>query len=95
MRTFAEVFASALAKSGLTQTAFAKQAGVAQPFVSQVAKGLRKPSLDNVERWAELLGLQGEERARFLRVGRLLHTPPEIRDEYLKLRAQSERAKRG
>lgn len=42
---------------GLSQEAFADEAGIAVTYVGQIERGLRNPTLDVVERFAKVLGV--------------------------------------
>jgi transcriptional regulator with XRE-family HTH domain len=42
---------------GLTQEAFADEVGLAVTYVGQIERGLRNPTLDVVERFARVLGV--------------------------------------
>ncbi len=41
-----------------TQAEIAARAGITQPYLSQIACGLRQPSLDAIERLADVAGLE-------------------------------------
>lgn len=97
MADFPAAFLRAVSLSGLTQRTFAKLAGITQGHVSNVITGKRLPPLDRMQEWADLLGIYGEDRAEFVRLAEIAHTPPGIRAEYLRLRegaADVERARR-
>jgi len=47
-----------LSKTGLTQTAFAKDVGVSDAYLSQILTGARRPSFDLMEKIEDVTGGQ-------------------------------------
>lgn len=78
---FAELLAAYLKRAGdLSVAAFAERVGLSQPTMHRVATGGRPPDLDALDRWADVLGLEGDERATFILAGQLAHCPQPIVD---------------
>ena len=68
----------AIAQKGLTVSEFARLVKVPQPNVSEIKRGARRAPLAGIEKWADVLGLEGDERERFLDLAALTHTPERI-----------------
>jgi transcriptional regulator with XRE-family HTH domain len=68
---------------------FAADVGVAQGFISNVCSGKKRPLLERIEAWAEVLKLRGRERQRFIDLAILQWIPDEDH------RARVERLMRG
>jgi hypothetical protein len=84
----------------LNQNKLAKSVGVTLVFAHQVVRGKRLPPLDQADRWADALRLQGPERREFLIRVAIEHSPPlifevikELRDEIGRLQAKKGRAR--
>ena len=77
--TFGAFLDELLARRDLRQADFARLVGKAPGVVQFIRIGRRRPPLALLEAWADALALRGEERRRFLELGRLEHCPPEIR----------------
>lgn len=56
-----EKFQDLLEEQGVTQTDMALRLGVSQPYVNQLARGRRNPSLDLLRRLSAELGVTMEE----------------------------------
>ena len=67
---------------------FAALGETSHGHVSNILTGRRRPPLDKVAMWAELLGIDGEEREEFVRQAELMHTPAGVLAEYLRMRAE-------
>lgn len=87
---FSDVFYKALEKAGFSQAKFANEVGTVGPFINQILKKRAKPPLDRIDAWADRLHLTGPERAEFLLLARLEHTPTELHD-LLRTRAEADR----
>lgn len=61
---------------------FAQDVGPSQSHVANVIGGIRSASLADIERWANALKLEGDERIQFRRLGLVTHIPKEGRDEF-------------
>lgn len=83
---FGAYLSELLARRGLRQADFARLVGKAPGVVQFIRVGRRRPPLARLESWADALSLRGEERRRFLELGRLEHCPPEIRRLIVSLR---------
>jgi transcriptional regulator with XRE-family HTH domain len=75
---FHELFRAHLAKSGLTQAAFAAVTQDHDSNVNSVVRGKRPPPLHRLARWADVLKLAGDERQEFLQAGVRKHMPKEL-----------------
>jgi plasmid maintenance system antidote protein VapI len=61
-----DVLAEAVKARGLTWRGLAKALRVHEQFVVKIRKGQRAISAKSVARWIKVLGLEGEERQRFV-----------------------------
>jgi transcriptional regulator with XRE-family HTH domain len=84
---FGEYLQHALGKAGMSQSEFAKKARYSQANINKIARDIRQPPLARLEAWADVLA-NHIQRDVFLELGRLEHSPPEIRDLVAKLRHQ-------
>lgn len=75
---------------GLCQHSFAQALGISPGVVQFIRVGRRRPPLHDLERWAEVLALAGQEREVFLLIGRLEHAPAEVRTWIRALQADRE-----
>lgn len=75
---FGDHLTQLLDRRGLTQAAFARRVGKAPGVINFIRVGKRTPPLAQMGRWAEVLELRGEERARFLELAALAHAPEEV-----------------
>jgi hypothetical protein len=60
----------------------------ASSWLSKILAGRCAVPLDRLPAWADALGLNGEERERFILAGQLSACPPTIAAEFLRMRAQ-------
>lgn len=88
MQHFGPLLVAYIERAGLSSNGFAKKVGAGSSSISQISTGKRTPPLDQIDLWAEVLGLKGEKRAEFLELACLEHCPEPIRVEYLRLKAQ-------
>jgi hypothetical protein len=72
--TFASLLHGLLANRKLSSRAFARQIGRTSGFITGVLKGRLGPS-DDVEKWADALGLEGDDRHGFLLLAGLTRSP--------------------
>lgn len=79
----------------MSMNGFAKMVGAGSSSISQIASGKRRPPLEQIEHWSEVLGLKGERRTEFQESACLEHTPDMIRTEYAKLKVQVQRLSGG
>ena len=54
-------------------------------YVSKIVNGKVSPPLDQIERWADFLRYDGEQRKRFVLLAKLAHGHEEIEEEFLSL----------
>ncbi|HEX3133871.1 MAG TPA: hypothetical protein VHX44_09860 [Planctomycetota bacterium] len=87
---FADELAKALASAGYNPFSFAKRVKTSQGRVRDIITRRRegRAPLEVVDAWADALKLEGKAREVFLRAAYLSHTPPEIAEDYLRLRAR-------
>lgn len=70
----------------LSEVEFAKRVDDKQPNINHIIHGRpsrkngasRRPPLEHLGRWADVLGLSGADRSEFLLAGELTHAPPGI-----------------
>jgi hypothetical protein len=91
---FGKILATAIRTAELTNRAFARQQGVHQPSLQQMIAGRRKPKAEDIEPWADALGLRGVDRAAFVRAGWLALTPAPIVALVTRLQAENLRLRR-
>jgi len=68
-----------IGRGGMSVSGFAERAGIHQPHLSAIRHGRRPAPMHRLEAWADLLGLRGEERERFLDLGAMTHCPERVR----------------
>jgi len=83
---FGKLLKHRLGELGLSQAAFATEVGRSRGYISLVIKGDRGPP-DDLEAWATVLRLTGDQRHAFLEAGYLRLTPTYIRTRYLALKS--------
>lgn len=76
---FSDAFSAAIAGAGFSQNRAGPALGCTGPFVNQVIRRKAKPPLDQIERWADALHLEGDARAEFIRLAYLAHAPEQVR----------------
>lgn len=77
-----------LAGKDLSQRSFAEAVGVTQSYIAQAVRGSRPVAVDQVDPWADALGLRGRERERFRLLALLTRCPEEVRGHVARLEAQ-------
>jgi len=82
---FASLLAKLLDRQGFSQRAFAREVGVIHSVINKVVNDLRPPPED-FHAWADVLGLDDEERERFVEAGYLRMCPEFIRERYLAMK---------
>jgi transcriptional regulator with XRE-family HTH domain len=75
---FNEQLAAYLRRAGIPASTLAERSDVSQSTMSRIALGQRPPDLDVLDRWAEMLDLDPQERAAFTFAGQLAHCPTAI-----------------
>jgi transcriptional regulator with XRE-family HTH domain len=88
MQRFGPLLANCIESAGFTFNGFAKKVGAGSSTISQISTSKRTPPLDQIDHWADVLGLKGEKRAEFLEIACLEHCPEPIRAEYQRLKTQ-------
>jgi transcriptional regulator with XRE-family HTH domain len=78
----------ALDRKMMSQREFAKRAHSSSASLSQIISGKRTPPLDQIDNWANILDLKGEDRVSFLELACLEHCPEPLRQEYLRMKGQ-------
>lgn len=66
-------------RSGRSVREFARQAKTHEPGLSEIRRGIRPAPLVKVEKWADMLGLTGAERERFLDLAAYTHAPERLK----------------
>ena len=72
---FHELLAAYLCRADNLAAAFAERVRISQPTMSRIASGLRPPPPDDLDRWADVLGIDGAERDGFIEAGVLANMP--------------------
>lgn len=82
-----------MGRKDMTLRALAQLLGKSHGNLSSILNGkvvngsVARPPLDDMDRWADVLGLDPDERAQLVELAELAHTPPAIRDRYLAMKA--------
>ncbi len=63
----------------------ARKSGAAQPFVSEVIAGKKRPSYDMAQRWLDVLNVQTDDRTKLLRLLGIAYLPEQLREDFLHL----------
>lgn len=77
---------AALSAKGVSQNEAGPLLGISGPFVNQMINRTRRPSLDQVTRWARILGIEGDDRDRFIEAAHLAHATSLVRSLVTHLR---------
>lgn len=85
------MLAALLKERGLSQSAFARKVGLTPSRVSQVVNELELVPKRQAAKWADVIGLHGEDREHFLVAALVPHCPPEIQRYIEKLRRSTSR----
>jgi len=91
---FSLLVQSYLSKKGLSGSTFAKLVDADQTYMSRCLSARRYPPED-LEPWADVLDLKGEERERFLEEGYLTRTHPYIVSFVERQRKELDKLRRG
>lgn len=75
---FAGLLQQERTRRGLTGRGLARLLGASSAHVARITAGTRPPPLDAVERWADVLGLVGVDRRRFLVAALSAHAPASL-----------------
>ncbi len=85
-RAFGSALKAAIQAKGLSVNAWAEEVlGGTHGQVFNVIAGRRTPPLDEVERWATKLGLEGKDRQTFLDLAALTHLPVDVEARFLRI----------
>ena len=68
---------------GLSANAFAQRIDYSSGFLSGIYQGLKKPPLNAIEDWCDVLKLKGNAREEFLVLAAIEHSPPVTRNYLL------------
>lgn len=82
-------FASLLDERKLNPTDFSLLVNDLQNNIWQYLNGLIRPPLNKIDLFAKKLKLDEAERAKFIRLARLAHSPDAVQDELGSLRADN------
>jgi transcriptional regulator with XRE-family HTH domain len=82
-------FAALLEERKLTPSEFALLVNDRQNNVWQYLNGVIRPPLQKLALFARKLKLNDSERVKFIRLGRLAHSPEEVQRELAELRAEN------
>ena len=85
---FGKLLAQHLKRRRLSARGFALQVKVGTSFLRFVMLGERPVPPKRIEVWADVLGLSGEERERFVEEAWLTHAPEYVRELVERLRKQ-------
>lgn len=83
--SFGSYLTALLAEKHLSMREFARLAGINQSALSQMKLGKRTVPLARVETWADVLGLTGRNRERFLDLAETTHIPLRMRNVVLSI----------
>lgn len=85
---FATIFQEHLDARGMNRRAFAEQVACHTALVTMVAKGRRRVPPHAIDRWADALGLEGEEREAFIDAGLTIKAHERIVEHIAGMRAE-------
>ncbi len=94
MAAFGKLLQQLIKATGKSVRAWCESAGTSQGQVSNVIAGRRTPSSEQLRHWADALGLGGEMRKRFMRLGWIAHMPEDAQPEFEALVRDIESMKR-
>ena len=75
---FGRLLYHAISNMGLSANAWSQTVGISSGFISGIYQGIKRPSMDSIEQWANALNLHGSVREEFMILAALTHTPPLI-----------------
>lgn len=79
VESFDTALAEALEAAEMTQMRFAAKVGLNQGQFSRILAGKRRPPLDDLSHWCEILGLSKAKRDRLHLLAHLAHATPSLR----------------
>lgn len=91
MSTFGKALLSELTGQKISQSAFSRTIGHPVAWINQIIHGHRTPPLDEVEGWADKLGLTGRDKVRFVNLAALAHLPDAVAQRFVKILDEHER----
>lgn len=68
---------------GLTHAALAQKIHVHPAYVSHIATKRSKIAIERIPEWADALQLEGDDRYEFIRLAKLEHAPPGLRNGFM------------
>jgi transcriptional regulator with XRE-family HTH domain len=78
--TFGEYLRDRIKAAQLTPADFAKRVGLkSRGNLGDILTGVNSPPPEVLDRWADILGLRGEEQDRFFELALIRHLPAELR----------------
>ncbi len=80
---FGGYLAECLNAGKISQNHFAGLMGTSSGFVNMLISGQRRPPLEWLERWAEVLKLTGVRRQRFFDLAEIAHLPKPLRRKWV------------
>lgn len=78
-RTFGTYLKALLDRSGMEQSAFGLKVGQTRGQITNITKGRRRPPKGQAGKWADALGLHGQEREDFIDLAAATYLPPDER----------------
>jgi transcriptional regulator with XRE-family HTH domain len=72
---FCELLRKSLLSRQISITAWARRVGISQGYASNLCTGRRNPALEQIDAWADDLGLTGDARRHFWNAAILCHLP--------------------
>lgn len=83
---FGRVLYDSIRRRGWSASRFARTIGMSSAFISGVHSRSKKPPLDKLEEWADVLGFEGLDRDAFILLAHLEHTTPLLRHLFMDYR---------
>lgn len=83
LSAFAIALLDALTAKKLNQTEFGALTGHPRAFINQLLHSTRTPPLDEVDGWADKLGLTGRAKVRFVNLAALAHLPDSVAQRFI------------
>jgi len=78
--SFGDFLTHAVRRRGWTMADFAAELGVSPSTLSRLRTGRRRPRSVDLDRWAELLGLDAEEHRQLAELALIAQAPPALRE---------------
>jgi hypothetical protein len=90
---FALLVKAHLSRLGMPAAAFAKAVGISEALMSRMLAAKRYPP-ETLDKWAEVLGIEGDERERLLETGGLTRCPDYICELVARLQRENQRLRK-